>query len=113
MRRPRLTIRPILARRVASLLHTSPAQAGTVSGIRVDHRSGQSFITWDDLPGSGWLYHVYCSRAPFVDAGSFDAALDLAQGGDNSAVDARISLLLAQTLTHRIAQDHPPRAPTP
>ena len=112
MMRSRLTIRPILASLVAILLLTSTAQAATVSGIRVDHRSGQSFITWDDLPGSGWLYHVYCSRAPFVDAGSFDAALELAQVGDKSAVDARISLLLGQTLTYRIAEDQPPLAPT-
>jgi len=108
MMRFRLTIRPILASLVAILFQSSISSAATVTGIRADFRDGQTFVTWDNLPGSGWLYHVYSSSIPIVDLGSLDYATELAQVGDRSAVDARISTLLGQTLTYRIAPDQPP-----
>ena len=67
------------------------AQAATVTGIKVEHRDGQTFVTWDNLPGNGWLYHVLSAGVPIVDDLSLENAVELAQVGSQSAVDQRIS----------------------
>ena len=112
MMRSRLTTRPILASLIAILPFAAPTRAATVTGIRADFRNGQTFVTWDNLPTVGWLYHVFSASVPFANAASLDYAIEIAQVGDNSGVDARISSLLGQTLTYRVAEDEPPLAPT-
>lgn len=103
--------RVILSRLLClGLLLTLPygaVQAATVQGLQVVHRNAQTFITWDNLPGSGWVYRVFTSVLPF-DEIELDGTQELAQVGGQSAVDERISSLLGQTLTFRINETQPP-----
>lgn len=109
MSRYRLTTPVVFASLIATLLSFAvTAQAATVTGIRVEHREGQTFVTWDNLPGNGWLYHVVSAGIPIVDELSLENAVELAQVGAQSAVDQRISSLLGQTLTYRIDETKPP-----
>ncbi len=85
-----------------------PAHAATVANLQATFRDGQTFVTWDNLPGTGWTYHIYSAWEQFKDASQLDAAVELAQVGDNSAVDERISAITGQTLTFRIAANEPP-----
>ena len=110
MTRSRLTTRLRIASLIASLVVSlaTSAPAATVSNLRATFRDGQTFITWDNLAGTGWLYHVLSSSAPLSDPTSLDYAVEVAQVGDNSAVDQRISSLVGTTLTYRIAETEPP-----
>ena len=115
MPRSRLTIRPSLASLVALLpiaflITAGPSTASTVAGLQTLFHDGQTFLTWDDLPGSGWVYHIYASYSALNDAGALDNALEVAQVGDHNAVDERVSSLLGQTLTYRIDEHLPPLA---
>jgi pimeloyl-ACP methyl ester carboxylesterase len=110
MSRSRLTTRLRIASLIASLLFASSASAATVTNLRTLFRDGQTFITWDNLPGTGWIYHVMSSSAPLTDGSSLDYAVEVAQVGDNSAVDPRISSLVGTTLTYRIDEKEPPLA---
>jgi len=112
MMRSRLTTRLRIASLIASLLFATSTSASTVTNLRATFRDGQTFLTWDDLPGTGWVYHVMSASTPILDASSLDNAMEIAQVGDNSAVDARISSLVGGTLTYRIAENEPPLAPT-
>jgi pimeloyl-ACP methyl ester carboxylesterase len=112
MSRSRLTTRLRIASLIASILFASSAPAATVTNLRASFADGQTFLTWDDLPGTGWLYHVMSSSGPLTDASSLDYAIEVAQVGDNSAVDQRISSLVGTTLTYRINEKEPPLAPT-
>jgi dienelactone hydrolase len=115
MTRPRLTTRPRLASLIAALLpllFVPPALAATVKGIQTNFHDGQTFVTWDNLPGTGWIYHVFSSSSALSDYGSLENAQELAQVGENSGVDARISSLLGQNYTFRIDESQPPLDPT-
>ena len=112
MTRSRLTTRLRIASLIASLLLATSASATPVTNLRATFRDGQTFLTWDNPPGAGWIYHVMSASSPIVDAPSLDNASEIAQVGDNSAVDQRISSLVGGTLTYRIAEDQPPLAPT-
>ena len=108
MSRTRLTTPVRLASLVATLLIASPAAAAVVTNLQALFHDGQTFLTWDNLAGPGWLYHVFSSSVPLVDATSLDAALEVAQVGTNSGVDQRLSSLVGQTYTYRIAENLPP-----
>ena len=112
MTRSRLTTRLRIASLIASLLFATSVSASPVSNLRATFRDGQTFLTWDNLPGTGWIYHVMSASSPIVDALSLDNASEIAQVGDNSAVDQRISSLVGGTLTYRIAENQPPLAAT-
>jgi pimeloyl-ACP methyl ester carboxylesterase len=110
-----LTIRAHLVQFLIGLLTVllvPMAHAATVTNLQTTFRDGQTFVTWDNLSGPGWTYHVYTSWQQFVDPNSLDSAIELAQVGDNSAIDQRISSILGQTMTFRIAADQPPLAAT-
>src|SRR5262245_9338167 len=112
MPRDRVTTRLHPACLLALLFVASSAQALTVNNLQAMFRDGQTFLTWDQLPGDGWVYHVYRSYSPLFEQSSLDDALELAQVGDHTAVDERLSSLLGETVTYRIAEDQPPLAPT-
>ena len=112
MTRFRLTTRLSIASLIAALLFAAPVQATSVKGIQTAFHDGQTFLTWDNLPGTGWIYHVYSSSSPLTEVGALEDAIEIAQVGDNSGVDARISSLLGQTYTFRIAETLPPLAAT-
>jgi pimeloyl-ACP methyl ester carboxylesterase len=99
-----------LAVLAAFVLCGSPAAAATVTDVQAIYHDGQTFVTWKNLPGSGWIYHVYVAATPLLDVYALENATELAQVGDNSAVDERISSLLGQTYTYRIVETAPPLA---
>ena len=108
MTRSRLTSSTRIASLIATMLFAAAAHAAPVRGIQTVFHDGQTFLTWDNQPGTGWIYHVYASSSPLSDEGSLENALEIAQVGDNSAVDSRISSLLGQTFTYRIDAAQPP-----
>jgi dienelactone hydrolase len=119
MSRSRLTTRlriasliAILTASITTSLITTPASATPVANLVATFRDGQTFLTWDDVPGTGWIYHVMSSSSPIVDGASLDNSSELAQVGDNSAVDQRLTSLLGTTLTYRILETDPPLAAT-
>ena len=112
MSRFRLTNRFCIASTIAALLLAPAAHAATVKNLRADFHDGQTFLTWDNLLGTGWVYHVFSSSAPLTDAPALDNALEIAQVGDGSAIDRRLTSLLGATATFRIAEDQPPLALT-
>lgn len=110
MARFRLTTRSRIASLIATLLLAPAAQAATVSNIKTEFHDGQTFVTWDNLPGTGWIYHVHTSSAPLADAAALENSFEVAQVGDASAVDRRLTSLLGQEVTFRIAEGQPPLA---
>src|SRR5262249_36894623 len=110
MSRSRLTTRPRIASLLVTLLLAAPATAATVKNIRADFHDGQTFITWDELPGTGWVYHILSSSSPVTTAPDLEYAGEIAQVGEQSAVDQRITSLVGTSLTYRIADNQPPLA---
>lgn len=81
-------------------LFASTAHALQVVAINAQNKHGQTFITWSNLPGSGWTYHVYASLVPIrTSTDFFDNAWELGSVGDSSSLDRRISSLLGTTLS--------------
>lgn len=108
MSRFRLTTPVRIASLVALFLFAPVAHSATVTNLKAVHRDGQTFVTWDNLPGTGWMYHVYASVSAIDELAALDYASELALVGDHSAVDQRVSSLLGQTLTFRIDEKLPP-----
>lgn len=86
------------------------AQAAQVTNLEVVHRSGQTFITWDNLPGTGWTYRIYAADQDFGEEALVPGS-NIGRCGDSSGVDIRISRLIGQVSTYRIADDAAPLAP--
>lgn len=108
MTRARLTTPVFFASLVASLLLATTSQAAIVTNLRAEFRDGQTFLTWDNLPGTGWIYHIFRSSSDFRDPTTIEEASEVAQVGDLSSVDQRISSLLGSTLTFRVSPSEPP-----
>lgn len=98
-----------VTRILLSLLLTTIAGPGlafggnkAVTGLTATQRGGQTFITWNNLPGVNWTYRVYACSSRVTDAQSLDLGGEIVGDvGDSSAVDRRISRLLGKTLTFR------------
>lgn len=108
---PRTALSRALPLAVATmlLLEAGMAHALQVTGIDVQNRNGQTFVTWNNLPGNGWTYHVYVSQYPLVTLSDFNInAWELGTVGDSSAVDRRASALLGSTLTFTIEEGSAP-----
>ena len=112
MTRSRTPVRFVVC--VVTLLFaaTSPVRAATVSGLQSTFHDGQTFLTWNDLPGAGWIYHIYMSSNALGTPEALENAFEIGQVGDQSAVDSRISSLLGATYTYRIVETDPPLAET-
>lgn len=72
----------------------SRAMAATVTGVDARHHDGQTFVTWDNRPGTGWTYRVY-SLEHEPDA-NFSPSFAHFHGsvGDSSGLHRRLSVLL-------------------
>lgn len=89
---------------MAALLLAAPvpvSHAGQVTGLQVEHHDGQTFLTWDNLPGTGWQYHIFSSPIPVSSQAEFPYTSELGSVGDSSGVDGRMSKLLGQPLAFR------------
>jgi pimeloyl-ACP methyl ester carboxylesterase len=107
LRLPPMLPRLLLGLSLPALLLAARSEAATVTGVQAVNRNGQTFITWDNLPGTNWVYHVYTSPIPFNEV-EIENTVEVAQVGAQSAVDERISSLVGQTLTYRIDESAAP-----
>jgi len=89
---------------LAIVLSTAPAHAvqQIVSGLQARVRSGQTFLTWSDIPSRGWRYRVYRGTAPIVDRKTLSDAELLGVIGDSSAVDRRRTQVLGWITTFSV-----------
>ncbi len=76
-----------------------PSQA---SGLTAFHSHGQTFLTWHCPPGTGWTYRVYRSNVAIATAGDLSHATLLAQVGDSTWYDRRLSLIRGQTCAYAV-----------
>jgi len=76
------------------------------------HRDGQTFLTWDPPPGTGWTHRIYFSPTPIAADADLDAATLLASVGDSAAIDRRLSALMGSTYTFSPDSTLAPLAPT-
>lgn len=84
------------------LLFAGAAHALQVTGIQAENKRGQTYITWNNLPGTGWTYHIYASISEVRTMADFlTYAWEIGAVGDSSAMDRRISTLLGETLAFR------------
>ena len=97
----------------ALVLTATSAHALQVTGLDATNKRGQTYLSWNNLPGEGWKYHVYASagevRSPMD---FFSYAWEIGCVGDSSAVDQRISTLLGETLTYHTDSAGPPVPPS-
>jgi dienelactone hydrolase len=85
----------------ALVLLAGRAQALQVTGIDAQNKHGQTFLTWDNLPGNGWKYRVYVTPGAVQSLTDFmDNALELGAVGDSSAMDRRISTLRGSVMAY-------------
>lgn len=86
----------------ALVLLTSPAVARHVTGLSAKSLNGQTVISWDNLPGKGWTYHVVASEMPLLNADDvWTYSYEIGAVGDSSAMDRRMSRLLGRVVTFR------------
>ncbi len=81
--------------RAAGLLVCLPLLAAPmtaqVQGLDAVHRDGQTFLTWQELPGSGLRYRVWRGPQPFTDPAQLAGADLLGEVGQDSAWNERRS----------------------
>lgn len=90
---------------------TAFARITTVNGIQTTHHDGQTFVTWDNLAGTNWTYHVFRSSHYMGGQSDLEDADEVGTVGDSSAVDRRISNLLGTLLTFRTDSAAVPLSP--
>jgi hypothetical protein len=69
---------------------TPPARAELVSGLAALHHDGQTFLTWNSPPGSGWTYRVYAAPSAIESEAGLTSAALLGMVGDSSWCDRRL-----------------------
>jgi hypothetical protein len=74
---------PFLAGLFLSALATA-AGGQDVRDLRVEHRAGQTFVTWDEASGAGVAYRVYRARARITDESSLATAELLGEVDEDS-----------------------------
>ena len=97
----RLPLLVSLTALVALTLGFGRVEAASVTNLQVEHHDGQTFITWDNLPGTGWTYHIFESPVPVASPTDIIYASEIAAVGDSSGVDERLSALLGEICTLR------------
>ena len=93
----------------ALVLTATSAHALQVTGIDAVNKRGQTYITWNNLPGDGWKYHVYASASQVRSPSDFFSySWEIGSVGDSSAMDRRISALLGAPLSYCTDSGGPP-----
>lgn len=101
MRHDRLPFLVSLTALVFGCFGFGTSQAASVRNLVVENRAGQTFLTWDNLPGTGWSYHIYESSVAVASLSDIIYATEIGAVGDSSSVDQRLSSLLGETCTFR------------
>lgn len=81
------------------------------TGLVARHRDGQTFLSWNAPPGTGWSYRVYASPSPITTAGDLAAATPVGSVGDSSACDLRLTHLLGSPFGYRVEPNDPELPP--
>lgn len=97
---------------VLAALVPSVGLACVVQNVRAVYHDGQTFITWDGLPGTGWVYRIYTDSQPFDSGSRFDEATLIGQVGDSTAFDRRLTTLLGTVCSFRTDSTAAPLKPT-
>mgnify|MGYP003346557592 CR=1 FL=1 len=82
------------------LLANGPEQVRP-TGLTALHHDGQTFLTWNPPPGTGWKYRVYHSASPIATDADLNTATLLGSVGDSAATDRRLSSLTKVLYTFR------------
>src|SRR5258706_12462733 len=93
---------PALRRALFALLLATPvfaasAHAAQVSNLTALVRNGQTYLTWDCPPGTGWIYRVYRSPSPIGVASDLNLPTCDAAIEDSTWYDHRLSTLTVTT----------------
>ncbi|MGE3166534.1 MAG: prolyl oligopeptidase family serine peptidase [Planctomycetota bacterium] len=75
---------------------------GQVSDLTALHQSGQTFLTWTELPGLGFAYRVYGNSVPFTSPASLTTATLLEEVDDRTSENLRQTGLSGATTFFRI-----------
>jgi hypothetical protein len=82
------------------------------SNLSALHHDGQTFLTWDPPPGTGWTHRVYFSTTAIATDADLATSALLASVGDSAAIDRRLSTLMGSTYTFSPDSALAPLAPT-
>ncbi|HEV2104674.1 MAG TPA: alpha/beta hydrolase-fold protein [Candidatus Eisenbacteria bacterium] len=96
---------------VLAALVPAAAVACVVQNVRAVYHDGQTFITWNGLPGNGWVYRIYTDSQPFDSGSRFDGATLIGQVGDSTALDRRLTSLLGTVCAFRTDSSAAPLKP--
>lgn len=102
----------LVALTATALLTGTSSHAASVKNLQVEHRDGQTFLTWDNLPGTGWIYHIFESPVCVQTPADIIYATEVAAIGDSSGIDQRLSDLLGEICTYRPDSSAAPLAPS-
>lgn len=69
------------------LVTTNPA------GLAALNHDGQTFLTWNSMPDTGWTYRVYQRSTPITSTADLNSAVLLGSVGDSTAFDLRYQRL--------------------
>lgn len=93
---------------LALVFFAATGEARNVTGLSAVNVDGQTQITWDNLPGKGWTYHVVASDMPLLTTEDvWTYSYEIGVVGDSSAMDRRMSQLLGHVVTYRTRNGGP------
>lgn len=95
-----------------STLLAGSSAAGSVTNLVVETRNGQTFLTWENVPGTNWIYHIYESPVPITRSSDIVFATEIGSVRDSSAIDFRMSSLLGEPCTFRVDSASAPLPPS-
>jgi dienelactone hydrolase len=87
---------------------SSPSTAPSVGGLAALHHDGQTFLTWNAPPGTGWRYRAYSSTTPITTTAQLDQATLVGSVGDSTWCDRRLSSLRGTIYGYAIDSLFPP-----
>lgn len=101
------TLQPALLLLVLTLVvrggvGTDASSVLQVTSLQAVTKSGQTFLTWDALPGTAIRYNVYRASAPVNSSADLHSAQLLATVEDSSSYDARLSEIVHSPYFFRI-----------
>ncbi len=88
---------------LALLLAARASAQAPPTGLSATVQSGQTFLTWNEIAGSGVKYRVYRSTSPIASAASLASASLLGEVGDATSENVRVTGLTGVATFHRIS----------
>jgi hypothetical protein len=81
------------------LIALAPCLAGAtqITGLCASFHDGQTFVTWNCPPDTGWTYRIYASNSAILAGADLATATLIATLGDSTWCDHRLSILCGTT----------------